>query len=96
MSNIIEQDQIVKIVPGAFGGKATLVIVREENCLGDGDSYFYSTDDGVENAEMAFWDTNPEEVDDSLSDVDADAMTLESAGWGTEEDYGYYGDGEDY
>lgn len=27
-----------------------------------------------------------------MSDVEADADTLASAGWGTEEDYGYYGD----
>lgn len=30
--------------------------------------------------------------DDGLSDVEADSMTLASAGWGTDEDYGYYGD----
>lgn len=32
--------------------------------------------------------------DDGLTDVEADAMTLSSAGWGTDEDYGYFG-GED-
>ena len=30
--------------------------------------------------------------DDSWDDVDADADTLASAGMGTDEDYGYYGD----
>jgi hypothetical protein len=34
--------------------------------------------------------------EDGLSDVEADAMTLVSAGWGTDEDYGYYGGGDDY
>ena len=29
-----------------------------------------------------------------MTDVEADADTLASAGWGTDEDYGYYG-GED-
>lgn len=29
--------------------------------------------------------------DDGLTDVEADAMTLRDAGWGTDEDYGYYG-----
>jgi len=29
-----------------------------------------------------------------LSDVEADADTLASAGWGTDEDYGYYGGDE--
>lgn len=33
--------------------------------------------------------------DRDLSDVEADAATLASAGWGTDEDYGYFG-GEDY
>ena len=40
--------------------------------------------------------THPEEyVDDEptdMTDVEADADTLASAGWGTDEDYGYYGD----
>lgn len=32
---------------------------------------------------------------DNLTDAEADAMTLASAGMGTDEDYGYYGgDGE--
>ena len=34
------------------------------------------------------------QAEDGLSDVEADAMTLASAGWGTDEDYGYFG-GED-
>lgn len=33
---------------------------------------------------------------DSLTDVEADAMTLASAGWGTEEDYGYFGEDSIY
>ena len=32
--------------------------------------------------------------DDGLTDAEADAMTLASAGWGTDEDYGYYGEDE--
>jgi hypothetical protein len=36
-------------------------------------------------------DCEDEGYEDDLSDVDADAMTLGSAGWGTDEDYGYYG-----
>lgn len=32
--------------------------------------------------------------DDGLTDAEADAMTLASAGMGTDEDYGYFGDGE--
>ena len=30
--------------------------------------------------------------DDGLTDMEADAQTLASAGWGTDEDYGYYGE----
>lgn len=32
------------------------------------------------------------DYDDGLTDAEADAMTLTSIGWGTDEDYGYYGD----
>lgn len=50
-------------------------------------------------------ETDPEQIeffedepfygdDDNLSDVEADAMTLVSAGMGTDEDYGFYGNGE--
>lgn len=37
----------------------------------------------------------PEECDDNLTDAEADADTLASAGMGTDEDYGYFG-GDDY
>ena len=33
-----------------------------------------------------------EEPDDGMTDVEADADALASAGWGTDEDYGFYGD----
>ena len=34
----------------------------------------------------------PDEEPPEMSDVEADADTLASAGWGTDEDYGYSGD----
>jgi hypothetical protein len=34
----------------------------------------------------------PDEPDDGMTDVEADADTLASAGWGTDEDYGFFGD----
>lgn len=40
-------------------------------------------------------DTDCAGHEDNLTDVEADAMTLASGGWGTDEDYGYYGQ-EDY
>lgn len=36
-----------------------------------------------------------EPPEDWMTDVEADADTLASAGWGTDEDYGYYG-GDEY
>lgn len=35
-----------------------------------------------------------DEFEDNLSDVEADHMTLVSAGWGSDEDYGYYGEAD--
>jgi hypothetical protein len=34
--------------------------------------------------------TDSEELEDSMTDAEADADTLKSAGWGTDEDYGVY------
>lgn len=96
MSNIIEQDQIVAIVPAAFGGWYTLVIVDEAQDGETPHSYYYSGNGGHEGTRIVDYYNSWDDVEDGLSDVEADAMTLESAGWGTEEDYGYYGDGEDY
>lgn len=61
---------------------------------------------GVENCEDALCRADDELVeedgdrtardyadyDDNMTDVEADADTLRSCGWGTDEDYGYYGD----
>jgi hypothetical protein len=47
--------------------------------------------------DWADYERHCEETEDEpyeMSDVEADADTLASAGWGTDEDYGYYG--EDY
>jgi hypothetical protein len=35
-----------------------------------------------------------DEVGDGMTDAEADADTLASAGWGTDEDYGYFGGDE--
>ena len=37
-----------------------------------------------------------EPPDDNMSDVEADADTLRSCGWGTDEDYGCYNSAEGY
>ena len=46
------------------------------------------------NGEQILNDDMFEEVEDELDYFDAfdDAAALASAGWGTDEDYGYYGD----
>ena len=41
-------------------------------------------------SELRGWDDRGHE--DNMTDVEADADTLASAGWGTDEDYGYYGE----
>ena len=40
------------------------------------------------NVEFALWDYDSKWMEDNLTDVEADADTLASAGWGTDEDYG--------
>lgn len=53
---------------------------------------YYNMDEGTYMTEEAEEYDAPE---DNYTDVEADADTLASCGWGTDEDYGYYGDGED-
>ena len=38
---------------------------------------------------------DPDSDGDNMTDVEADADTLASAGYGTDEDYGYYGGNEE-
>ena len=44
--------------------------------------------------DQIIWGDEYDRDDWDMTDVEADADTLASAGWGTDEDYGYYG-GED-
>lgn len=50
----------------------------------------------ISEAEAAayFDDSANYEFGDGMTDVEADADTLRNCGWGTDEDYGYFGDGE--
>jgi hypothetical protein len=48
-----------------------------------------------EDEDAESWDKAQDDCEDNLSDVEADSMTLASAGWGTDEDYGDYGGGYD-
>jgi len=60
---------------------------------------YWAGDDDLNNDDRDFDDENSGEVDweyDESMDGDHDSG-MTSAGWGTDEDYGYYGDyGEDY
>jgi|LakMenE18May11ns_1017448.scaffolds.fasta_scaffold8506986_1 hypothetical protein len=61
------------------------------------DSYGVTRDDDTTDGDdCSEFDGEPEPREDHFrDDVDADADTLASAGYGTDEDYGYFG-GEDY
>lgn len=58
--------------------------------------------DGFDAAEAAAYEAEGDDVseyddepwDGFASDAEADADVLRMAGWGTDEDYGYYGDGD--
>lgn len=41
---------------------------------------------------LPYGEYDDEEYGDGMTDVEADADTLRNAGWGTDEDYGYYGE----
>ena len=53
--------------------------------LGSSASIYSSRDDLV-------WSAREDAPECGMTDVEADADTLASAGYGTDEDYGYYGD----
>lgn len=66
---------------------------KESNMM---DDFISDCEDGFED-EFDPIDDDPDmppDPEDGLTDVEADAQTLAGAGWGTDEDYGYYGDGD--
>ena len=72
-------------------------MLDEAFCLSStyGDSViqiYSSRDDLVWDSEDEYMKDVPEREDLFRNDVEADADTLASAGYGTDEDYGYYGD----
>ena len=50
----------------------------------------------LESDTLDYGDDYPEGDDDGMSDVEADADTLRSAGMGTDEDYGHFGGEDDW
>ena len=62
----------------------------QENTLNEAEGVWEVTDEGVPN--YPTYPVMEGDTEDGMSDVEADADTLASAGYGTDEDYGYYGD----
>ena len=73
---------------------------NEVGSLYGGTEYFCSaTCEGIAHAEMDAlridadeWDSDDDGEPHGSHDLSDDAEALASAGWGTDEDYGYYGD----
>lgn len=65
--------------------------VMMEDFLNGGYGYILDAERFYDEPEDVEDDIEDEDYEDSWSDVDADADTLASAGWGTDEDYGYDG-----
>lgn len=61
----------------------------------ENDLCFDCDDDCSEFDDEPDFDDNDEPRDQFRDDVEADADVLASAGWGCDEDYGYYGGHED-
>lgn len=59
----------------------------------DGDGLYYDTAEEAANQAINFYQDESAEIDDSMDGDFDSAMT--SAGFGTDEDYGYYGGDED-
>lgn len=70
------------------GGRLITVVGERADC-----SYgeYLVCENGCDNIKQTMF----EDREDDMTDLEADADTLKSAGWGTDEDYGYFG-GEDF
>jgi len=71
--------------------------VDRPDCLTCGDTGSFVSGDGLNDwcdcaAGMARADSELQSEGYQMTDVEADADTLASAGYGTDEDYGFYGD----
>jgi hypothetical protein len=58
------------------------------------DDWYQAEQDWADQAEEMYVDPDEEEWESEggMTDVEADADTLASCGWGTDEDYGLFGD----
>lgn len=91
----IEMNDVEEIFP--VSGQVAVLFTDGSVLYSDGLFYYHSED--IPSADFSGEGKHHEyDVDygdeDILSDVEADAMTLRDVGWGTEEDYGYYGEDE--
>lgn len=59
----------------------------------DGDGEYYNSHEDAALAAIAWVNQEPDyNDDDGMTDAEADADVLRNAGWGTDEDYGFFGD----
>jgi hypothetical protein len=78
-----------EMVAEALRAVADRVTAQDEGIIRDANGHTVG--------EWAFEEDADEDAEyegQQMSDVEADADALASAGWGTDEDYGYYGDPE--
>lgn len=76
---------------GKVGSVAEIFIEDRQVTINFGDHYLVFLADDVE-----IYVPEVEEHDQFLTDAEADADVLRSAGWGTDEDYGHFGDPYDH
>lgn len=96
----IEMNDVKKI----YTRDGQTVVLFEDDSIVFSDGLFYYYGDTIPSYDFSGEEKHREyaeddydfgyDFDDNLSDVEADAMTLRDAGWGTDEDYGYYGEDE--
>jgi len=80
--HLLTEDEVRDVV-AHFTTKSTILSQREADMLTEAESAL-----AVEEIEVRdYWN-------DIADDAEADADALASAGWGTDEDYGYYGGNE--
>lgn len=77
--------------------KAEMANAPKEPCIGCGadvceDIMCRYPDMGQNDSEDESDRAAIEDYEDGMTDMEADADTLRSCGWGTDEDYGYYGE----
>ncbi|MEM4258084.1 MAG: hypothetical protein QXL17_02895 [Candidatus Thermoplasmatota archaeon] len=82
---LIEGDQLADLKVYDFDGELDHILLAHQDCAAQAGGDWEWDTRGIE----------PEEYDQFRDDVEADADALRSAGYGTDEDYGFFGDDYD-